>query len=153
MMLTAHLTNQYARVLYQVWEGDDALLNTWHASAPCDLPTAVRDSVGVLLGDEVDPDFAFYELWQGTDVVGFLGIEPASNFVITFGVRSGFRTPEIKDALWEYMRTFTDPNEPACCILHRHNVRAQRFLEAHGAHLVNDIVHGEKHGKLYLLNP
>jgi hypothetical protein len=152
MKVVACQTQDYARVLMHVWDSDTPLLTHWHIAAPCDLGVAVAHTVAQLESDACGPAFAFYELLLGAHLVGFLGVDPELNFVITFGLRVGYRTPEIKEALWECIRTFTDDKRPVCCLLHSRNTRAQRFLEAGGAEVVDTIVYEGKAGKLYLLN-
>jgi len=152
MSLVVRPTNEYARVLWQVWEGDEALLARWHVAAPCCLATAVNVSVALLLDESMAPDFTFYELRQGEELVGFFGVEPSTNFLITFGLRVGYRTPEIKAALWQCIRTFTRDNGPVCCNLYARNERAHRFLLAGGATPV-DTIEFEGHAAItYLLN-
>lgn len=150
--LSIRPTKEYARVLWLTWEGDGALLTRWHVAAPCSLAGAVKVSAALLSDEAMAPDFTFYEMRQDGEVVGFFGVEPSTNFLITFGLRVGYRTPEIKDKLWEGIRTFTNDNRPVCCNLYARNERARRFLVAHGAVQVDTIEFEGQQAITYLLN-
>lgn len=117
----------------QVFKGDGPLLVRYHIAAPCHLNAAVADTY-LALKTGTTPDFVFYGLYpeDSPRPVGMVGVEPGSNFLVTFGLSLPFRTAAGVQELALLIRNLLDRTRPACCVLYERNLPAQRFLRRLG---------------------
>lgn len=143
-------------LLKAAFEHDMPLLARYHVKAPCVLALAIADTYRALQL-YTEPDFVLYALRDEAGVAcGMVGVEPGSNFLVTFGLAVRCRNAEGLAEFCRNIRNLTDEARPIRCVLYERNLPAQRFLRRMG--FVADsqpLLHPDtgQYGILFTLNP